>query len=244
MWKFLIDLVDRLLSNPRQFFKAGLYFIALGLLGLAMLLVLTLPYLWWKRIDPTVFVQSKIRSAQIGLVDYAPNSEEFSDDRVRFLKDAETEVLLIGTVLYRTPKEARGAIVDAVKRGVKVYLLVADPDGAHYPANASFFRDSTAELKKEFEATIAGYLTIRADLQPHGVLPGEFELRIVDRVFPSAMYFYDAQTPKGKLVLVARDFDKNAPEMPAFLFQTTAGGPVTRYYQSAKELWNTARKYP
>jgi len=243
MWNFFTNIVDKFLQDPKKFFRFGLNLLFLACFGLLLLLAIALPTFAVLRIDPTIFLRSKLKAGQIGLIDYAHRSTEFSAERSNLIATSKNEVFYVGTVFYRTPKENDKAILEQIKNGVHFKFLVADPRGIHFAANASFFGDTSEGLAEESEDTFEGYLKIKKQADQAQYKSGSIELRLVDRVFPSALYFYDPRDPHGQLELVARDFDVNAPEMPSFRFAATAGGVVERYFQSAQELWNLATPY-
>lgn len=245
MTKIIIDLLKAIVSfDPKQLLKTGLTVIGLVLVFLIGLFLISIPLFLILRIDPVVFVQSAFTSSRAGLIDFAPRVEELYGERLRRLDAAQNEILFVGVTLYRSPQETKKAITGALQRGVKIRMLIADPYGQWYSANASMFGQTADDLRTETLNTIRGYSEIAQSV--HGKADynqGSLELRLIDRVFPNAFYFYDPADAGGSLIMVARSFDLNSPEMPGFHFAKTAGGVLDPYFASCKQLWDAAEKY-
>jgi hypothetical protein len=249
MLRELLSTIGELLSaikdvDPKKLFRLGLSLIVIGFIGIVALMLLITPLSLILHIDPTVFITSWVKGAKAGLVDFEPKIERLYDDRIALLDKAQKELLFVGVTLYRSPQETRRSIIEALNRGVKVRLLVADPYGSWYKANASMFGSSEEELREETLATIRGYARILAEMpSTPSYNQAPLELRLVNRVFPNAFYFYDPDSSNGHLIMVARSFDINSPEMPGFHFAKIAGGVLDTYFQSCKELWDKATPY-
>ena len=243
----MINLFTKLIEtfkDPKTLFKAGLGLLCLTFIAVVMGGILIGIFSLIYRIDPIVWVQSSIKSGEIGLVDFEGSFEDLADDKRQALVAAENEVFYVGTVFYRTLQENREAVLDSIRKGAKVRFLIADPKGKYWEANSSFFTQSPSELAGEWQRTVDGYVSVQNTISAdHSYDRGMIELRYIDAVFPNAYYFYDPESPKGSLLMTVRDFGNNATEMPGFKFLKTNSGVLERYHTSVKELWNHAKPY-
>lgn len=231
-------------KEPKKILHAGMVLLVLSFIGiiLAVVVLSVLSFAW--HLDPVVLVESGFQSALLGLKGFDTSSERLAGTRLDLLSKSKKEVFYVGAVFYRTLDENKREVISAIKRGVKVRFLIADPRGRYFDANAAFFGQSITKLKKEFDTTIDGYRDVKAGLGTDATYGlGSIELRVTDSVFPNAFYFYDPDSTDGHLVMVVRNFGRNAPEMPVFHLVKTNSGIMEAYFASAKEVWNQAKPF-
>ena len=115
------------------------------------------------------------------------------------------------------------------------YLLVADPAGVDYEATARCFGQDRTELLKETEMTLIACNEISKRLLDSR---GSFQVRLMDRVFTSGVYFFDPQDKDGSMFLVPHVPGTDAPITPGFEFRRVNGGLLDDYYGIYKGVWN------
>lgn len=170
----------------------------------------------------------------IGLVAYNRDFHAL-DNKASRIREAKHEVWMIGATMHYTLNNQKQLIIERVMSGLNFYLLVADPNGVDYEATARCFGQDRTELLKETEMTLIACSEISKRLRD---AKGSFEVRLMDRVFTSGVYFFDPQYEGGSMFLVPHVPGTDAPISPGFEFRKVSGGLLDDYFGIYKGVWN------
>ena len=146
---------------------------------------------------------------------------------------------MIGLTMHITLNSCRQLILDRVSAGLVVHILVADPDGLDYESTARSFGQDRAKLLSETEMTLEACRDITRRLHE---AKGSFQVKLMDRVFTSGIYFFDPQAEDGTMLLVPHIPGHDAPVVPGFLFRRVPSGILEDYFQIYKSVWNAGGK--
>jgi hypothetical protein len=182
--------------------------------------------------------RSDSESQNIGLVAYNRDSHAL-DNKAARIRSAKNEVWMIGATMHYTLNNCRQLIIDRVGLGLDFYLLIADPDGLDYEATSRSFGQNRTTLLSETAMTLEACRDIKTRLQ---LAKGSFQVKLIDRVFTSGVYFFDPQAEDGTLFLVPHIPGHDAPVVPGFLFRRVQGGLLDDYFQIYKGVWNSGGK--
>jgi hypothetical protein len=242
MWEKVIELIMSV--TPKRLFQTGIAVLGLTFVALVLVLILVIPVFIFYRIDPVVWVSGSLKAGQVGMIGFEKDLEELADDRKQLLTDSKKEAFYIGPIFARTLEGNTESIIDAVKRGVKVKILMSNLNGIYFDANATLY-GGPDKFKERFQTFEGLYKEIKKRLEKDkSYLKGSFEVRQLDYAFHNILYFYDPSETDGRLIMMVPDFSlKKAAEMPAFYFLKTNSGAVERYYATAKELWERSHPY-
>jgi hypothetical protein len=188
-------------------------------------------------IDKKAFAHTFIRYRSDGLVTFSPKLADLTPSRGVLLSTANKDVFYIGAVMHRTLSENTSPLEQKITDGLNGRFIIANPTGAYYSANRSLFAPNDDVFDTQLANTIYGFLRLKKNLGKAGA-KGSIQLRITDKVFSNAQYFYDPKEKSGRLIVVSRLDYRDADEMPAFLFSSTSTeGVLETYLDSAERLW-------
>lgn len=197
--------------------------------------------LWPPKLGPGIAASSQLAKSpypDIGLVAYNRDSQAL-DNKAERIRSAKREVWMIGATMHYTVNNCRQLILDRVLAGLDVYLLVADPDGRDYESTARSFGQDRVTLMKETEMTLAACRDINRRL---GEAKGSFQVKLMDRVFTSGVYFFDPQADDGAMFLVPHIPGHDAPIVPGLVFRKVRNGLLEDYFNIYKSVWNSGGK--
>ena len=198
---------------------------------------------WPPKLGPLLAVSTsyaKVQAPDIGLVDYNRDSSAL-DHKAAWIRAAKREVWMIGATMHYTLSNCGQLILERVAAGLDVYLLIADPDGLDYESTARSFGQNRARLLSETTMTLDGCRDIARRLRE---AKGSLQVRVMDRVFTSGVYFFDPQAEDGTMLLVPHIPGHDAPVVPGFLFRRVKGGLLEHYFEIYRSVWNGSGKVP
>ncbi|MEQ1484793.1 hypothetical protein [Methyloglobulus sp.] len=196
---------------------------------------------WPPKLGPIVSnhpSQQGSQSLDIGLIAYSRDSHSL-DNKAARIRAAKREVWMIGATMHYTLNNCRQLIVDRVASGLDVCLLIADPEGRDYESTARSFGQDRATLLSETTMTLDACRDIKGRLRNAN---GSFQVKLMDRVFTSGVYFFDPQLEDGTMLLVPHIPGHDAPVVPGFFFRHVQHGLLDDYFQIYKSVWNNAEK--
>ena len=164
------------------------------------------------------------------------------DNKAPLISAAKREVWMIGATMHYTMNNQDKLIIEQVRSGLDFYLLVADPDGVDYEANARCFGQSGVRLRKETEMTLDACVEISKRLKDAGDTKGSFHVKLLDLVFTAGVYFFDPQEEDALMFLVPHVPGHDAPVSPGFKFRRIDGGLLDDYFKLYKGIWNSTAK--
>jgi hypothetical protein len=165
-------------------------------------------------------------------------------DKDDLLLRSKKEVFCIGATMFYTFNNRRQAILQKLREGVTIRVLIASPDGQAYPRNAEMFGQSVAELQRESTMTIEGFRAVMRDWERiRSTIPeasrGQLIVKTLDSVFPTGFYFHDVGTESPlDMLLVPHVIGQDAPEIPAYRVPIQQKAIIKYYYDSFRKRWD------
>lgn len=171
-------------------------------------------------------------------------------DKDDLLLKSKKEVFCIGATMFYTFNNRRQAILQKLREGVTIRILIATPDGEAYARNAEMFGQSIADLQRESAMTIEGFRAVMAEWESiRPTIPeasrGQCILKTVDAVFPTGFYFYDVVTDTpSDMLMVPHVMGHDAPEIPGYRVPVKQKAIIQHYYNSFAKIWNAGVAVP
>jgi hypothetical protein len=165
-------------------------------------------------------------------------------DKDDLLLRSKKEVFCIGATMFYTFNNRKQAILQKLREGVTIRVLIASPDGQAYPRNAEMFGQSVAELQRESTMTIEGFRAVMRDWEKiRSTIPeasrGQCIVKTVDSVFPTGFYFYDVGTESPlDMLMVPHVMGQDSPEIPGYRIPIQQKAIIKYYYDSFRKAWD------
>lgn len=186
-------------------------------------------------------------NSQININAYLKAAEMESNKTIA-IDNAKHEILFYGAVMHYTACSRQKSLLDALKKGIHIRILIADPCGEKFEANAAQFGQTVDELKAEADATIKGFenLINKWEKLKDGIAsPGSIKVRTIDNIFPSGLYMFD---PKDKdraiMFMMPHVSGVDSPELPGFNFDKRSFVYIKKYRQVFNENWANSKALP
>lgn len=178
-----------------------------------------------------------------GLVRYYKKSADYQAEVGRDIKQAAHEIWFFGTNFHISTVDRSDAILDALKRGVRVRYLVYNPFSERLPALAHDFDQTPAELSSECRNALQSLLGLRKRWQQARTTtatPGELEIRVFEATPRARLYVFDPDEKSGFTLLVPYINSVNSPQLPGFLLQNLESGVYADYFAGLRKTWGEA----
>lgn len=189
--------------------------------------------------DPQRISGSPANPPNFGFVDYKQLSHSL-DNKAARIQEAKRQVWMIGATMHYTLNNCQQVILEKVRSGLEVYLLIADPKGSDYESTARCFGQDSDKLLKETEMTLEACKDILRQLKDGA--KGSFRVKLMNRVFTSGVYFFDPDLEDGTMLFVPHVPGHDAPLVPGFLFRRVENGMLTHYFPLYRAVWNNFGK--
>ncbi len=172
--------------------------------------------------------------------DYNRDSMALYALKTKGLREATSDVWLIGATMHHTLSNIQNLIVEKIVAGMDLNVLVADPLGAEFELTAHSFGQEKEDLDTESITTLRACLKIEQRLARQENVRGRLNVRLIDEMFTAGVYFYDPKSETGRMMLVPHVPGQDAAEVPAFVFQPCLNGPLEHYFAMYQRVWNRA----
>ena len=160
--------------------------------------------------------------------------------KVEGMRNARSDVWLIGATMHHTLSNIQNLIVEKIVGGIELNVVVADPLGKEFEMTAHSFGQEKGELEAESITTLKGCRKIDRLLAQQASVAGRFNVRLIDEMFTAGVYFFDPKSETGRMMLVPHVPGQDAAEVPAFVFQPTPEGPLEHYLAMYERVWSRA----
>lgn len=174
----------------------------------------------------------------VGIIRYERDSHALDDVKAQRLRRATEEIWLVGASMHYTLNNSRQLLIEKVQEGVTINVFLADPLGQDYEATARSFGQGKSTLNTESVMSLAACRDMLQLIALSPTVRGALNVKLLDRVFTSGVYFYDPRKEDAMMVLVPHIPGHDAPLVPGFLVKRTKSGLLEDYYKIYSALWN------
>jgi hypothetical protein len=159
------------------------------------------------------------------------------------LREALSDVWLIGATMHHTLSNIQSLIMDKITAGMELNVMIADPAGAQYEMTARSFGQEREALELESVTTLKACVRMEQRLNQQENVAGKLNVRLIDELFTAGVYFIDPKSETGRMMLVPHVPGQDAAEVPGFVFQPSSKGPLEHYFDMYQRVWKRATPF-
>ena len=159
------------------------------------------------------------------------------------IANATEEIILYGINFHIAIPTMRAILLDRLRAGVSVKILLLDPQGPWLSHMAQAIGNDEQELQSQGMASLNGLHGIRKKWDAEkstldaDAASGTFEFRTFDSIIHGRIYAIDPAHDTGKLLLCPYVFGVSPSQLPCYLWQYSIQAPYNTYIRELRRLW-------
>jgi hypothetical protein len=174
-----------------------------------------------------------------GIIEYAPNANDFLPRFRDLIDDAQEDVWFAGVSFYISLPANQAYFLNALERGINVRFLIYNPLSPNVADVAAGFSQSVDELKSESEMTIRSLMALGQQAKQRRA-SGNLDIRLFTIVPKMRLYVIDKHSERGVTFFIPHVDHQNTPNTPGFLARNLKTGVAPAFIEGLDRVWNAA----
>ena len=182
-------------------------------------------------------------SKATGIIKYTPHANDFLPELQNYIAGAKDEIWLTGISFYLTLPQHKEHLLEALRRGVDVRILIYDPLSPNLSEVAAGFSQTPQQLAAESDVTISNLQEIYQAWKSHPTSAARFEVRLFQAPPRARLYIFDRRNEDGFTYFIPHVDDQNTPNLPGFLIRNVRTGIGPAYFEGIDRVWRRSTPF-